>query len=457
MQILISILAYIAVIGVLVTAHEFGHFIVARKLGIKVLRFSIGFGKPLYTWHRQGDETEYVLSALPLGGYVKMADEREGEVAPADLPRAFNRQAIPKRFAVVLAGPAFNLLFAVLAYWIIFMVGIPGIRPVVGDIQPGSPAAAAGFVAQDEIVSVGGQETRTWDAVLLALFQGVLNGHELKVGVRTPDGRRDELTVKLGDTRPLTEPGKLLPGLGFAEWAPPLPPDLAPVIGVLDSRGSAAASGLQSGDRVVSVQGKPVANWQSLVQLIRASPGKTLDIVVERDSHALPIKLDVGSVPGDAGAVGRVGAGPKIPEHFYDSLRVEQRYNPLAALWQGLTHTVDMSWLTLDAVWNMLLGNVSWRNISGPIDIAQFAGYAAQSGVVTFLELLAFVSISLGVLNLLPIPVLDGGHLLYFAVESVKGSPVSERVEVMGQRVGIALLMLLMGFAVYNDLVRVFS
>ena len=453
MQILISILAYVAVIGVLVTAHEFGHFIVARKLGIKVLRFSIGFGKPLFTWHRRGDETEYVLAILPLGGYVKMADEREGEVAPADLPRAFNRQSIPRRFAVVLAGPVFNLLFAVLAYWVIFMVGIPGIRPVVGDIQPGSLAATAGFQAQDEITAVDGHETRTWDAVLLAMFQGVLNGHELRVGVHTPAGRDDELTLRLGDTRQLTEPGKLLTGLGLSQWDPPLPP----VIDQVAPGGTASLSGVQSGDRVVSLQGQPVASWQAMRQEIMRSPGKTLDIVVERAGRQRPLALRVGSVSSDAGAVGSIGVRVKIPDGFYDSLRVEQRYNPPAALWQGLTHTANMSWLTLDAVWNMLLGNVSWRNISGPIDIAQFAGYAAQSGLVTFLELLAFVSISLGVLNLLPIPVLDGGHLLYFVVESFKGSPVSERAEVMGQRLGIALLMLLMGFAVYNDLVRVFS
>ena len=453
MQIIISILAFIAAIGILVTVHEFGHFIVARGLGIKVLRFSIGFGKPLFTWHRRGDDTEYVIAALPLGGYVKMADEREGTVAEADLPRAFNRQNLPKRLAVVLAGPAFNLAFAVLAYWAIFMAGIPGIKPIVGDITAGSPAAIAGFMPQDRIVAVAGHETRTWDAALLALFQEIMDGHQVQVDVQPVTGSERVLTLKVADTRSLTEPGKLLSGLGLAQWDPPIPP----VIGQLTPDGSALASGLHEGDRVVSVQGVSATDWQSLVSTIKASAGKNLQLGIERDGRLQSLSLHVGSVAGDAGAVGHIGAAPRIPPDFYAGLQAEQRYNPPAALWQALTRTADLAWLTLDAAWNMVLGNVSWRNISGPINIAQYAGYTAESGLVPFLAFLAIVSISLGVLNLLPIPVLDGGHVLYFAMEFVKGSPLSEKVEVMGQRAGMALLMVLMVFAVYNDLVRVFS
>ncbi|HEX7965941.1 MAG TPA: RIP metalloprotease RseP [Gammaproteobacteria bacterium] len=454
MQIIISILAYVAAIGVLVTAHEFGHFIVARRLGIKVLRFSIGFGKPLYTWRRKGDETEYVLAALPLGGYVKMADEREGEVAPADLPRAFNRQRIPKRFAVVLAGPVFNFLFAILAYWVIFMAGVPGIRPVVGDIKPGSAAAAAGFEARDVITAVAGHETATWDTVQLELFREVLRGGPIAMQVTTPAGESRALEVQVQDVHALTEPGMLLTGLGLAPWVPPIPA----VVGELTPDGTAAASGLKSGDRVLSVAGKPVSDWQSLVQVIRDSPGRTLALVVERDGRSQELALKVGSADVDGVSVGRVGAGfARLPDSFYDSLTVEQRYNPPAALWQGIKRTADMSWLTLVAGWNMLIGNVSLKNLSGPIDIAQYAGYAAESGLTTFLEFLAFVSVSLGVLNLLPIPVLDGGHLLYFSVEAAKGSPLSERMEVLGQRIGIVLLLTLMVFVIYNDLIRVLS
>ena len=454
MQILISILAYVAAIGILVTAHEFGHFIVARRLGIKVLRFSIGFGKPIWTWHRRDDETQYVISALPLGGYVKMADEREGELAAADLPRAFNRQAIPRRFAVVLAGPVFNFLFAILAYWVIYMVGIPGIKPVVGEITPGSAAAKAGFHVQDVIVSVAGHEAHTWDAVQLDLFKAVLKGGVVEVGVRSPSGQSQMLDVIPGVTRELTEPGKLLSGLGLAEWDPPLPA----IAGEVTAEGSAAASGLLIDDKIVAVGAAEVPSWQALVKIIHASPGKTLPITIERAGHRQALALHVGSVPSDSGVIGQIGVRVKAPpKGFYDDLEAEQRYNPPAALWQAFTQTADLAWLTLDASWNMLTGNVSLRNLSGPIDIAQYAGYSAESGVVPFLAFLAIVSISLGVLNLLPIPVLDGGHLLYFMVEAVKGSPLTERMEALGQRIGIVLLLMLMGFAVCNDLIRVFS
>ena len=453
MQIIISILAFIAAIGVLVTVHEFGHFIVARTLGIKVVRFSIGFGKALLTWHRKGDDTEYVIAALPLGGYVKMVDEREGVVAEADLPRAFNRQPLSKRLAVVLAGPVFNLVFAVLAYWVIFMAGIPGIKPIVGDIAAGSPAAAAGFMPRDQIVAVAGRETHTWDAALLALFQEVLNGHELQLTVQPATGPERVLTLKTGDTRALTEPGKLLTGLGLSEWDPPIPP----VIGQLAPDGSALTSGLKLGDRIQTFQGRPAPDWQSLVAVIKASAGKDLPISVMRDGKELPLSLHVGTLTTDGMRVGHIGAAPRLPPDFYAGLQAEQRYNPPAAFWQALRRTADLAWLTLDAAGNMVLGNVSWRNISGPINIAQYAGYTAESGLVPFLAFLAIVSISLGVLNLLPIPVLDGGHVLYFAAEFIKGSPLTEKVEAMGQRVGIALLMVLMVFAVYNDLMRVFS
>ncbi len=453
MQILISILAFIAAIGVLVTVHEFGHFIVARSLGIKVMRFSIGFGKTLFSWRRKGDDTEYVIAALPLGGYVKMVDEREGAVAEADLPRAFNRQPLRKRLAVVLAGPVFNLLFAVLAYWVIFMAGVPGVKPIVGNIAAGSPAAAAGFEPRDQIVAVGGHETRTWDVAVLELFQQVLDGHEVQVTVQPPAGPLRVLALKAGDTRALTEPGKLLPGLGLSEWDPPI----SPVIGQLAADGSAQASGLKVGDRILSLQGGAVTDWQSMVSTIKASPGKDFPVIVQRGNQELPLTLHVGSLVTDGQTAGHIGAAPVIPPDFYAGLQAEQRYNPPAAFWHALTRTADLAWLTLDASWNMVLGNVSWRNISGPINIAQYAGYTAQSGLVPFLAFLAIVSISLGVLNLLPIPVLDGGHVLYFAAEFVKGSPLTERVEIMGQRVGIALLMVLMVFAVYNDLARVFS
>ena len=453
MQIVISILAYIAAVGILVTVHEFGHFTVARRAGIKVLRFSIGFGKPLWHWHRKGDETEYVISALPLGGYVKMADEREGLVSEQDLPRAYNRQSIPKRLAVAVAGPFFNFVFAVLAYWVIFMSGIPGLKPAVGYVIPGSPAATAGMLPGDTIVAVAGDRTDTWSDVQVDLFQEVLRSPAILVQVKDAAGELRDISIPVRDPRGLTAPDQMLTGLGLSV-PPPQPPkvtDVAP-------DGTAAASGLKVGDLILSADGKPVRYWQDMVGLLRDSPGKTLALVIERDGKRQDLALKVGVANDNGVEIGHVGAGgPQTPASFYEGLQVEQRYNPLAALGQGFKRTAEMSWLTLLAGWNMLTGNVSLKSLSGPIDIAQYAGYAAQSGVTSFLEFLAFVSISLGVLNLLPIPVLDGGHVLYLAAEAVKGKPLSERVEALGQRVGLALLLMLMGFAVCNDLIRVFS
>jgi regulator of sigma E protease len=453
MQILISILAYIVAVGILVTVHEFGHFVVARRIGIKVLRFSIGFGKPLWYWHRKGDETEYVISMLPLGGYVKMADEREGLVSEQDLPRAYNRQSVPKRVAVAVAGPFFNFVFAILAYWVIFMSGIPGLKPAVGYVIPGSPAATAGMQSGDTIISVAGDRTDTWADVQVDLFQEVLRSPAIAVQVKSTSGQLRGLSIPVQDPRSLTAPDQMLVGLGLS-----VPPPTLPLVTDLAADGTAMASGLKVGDKILSVDGKPIVYWQDVVGILRISPGKTVTLVVERAGQRQDLALKVGTANDNGVEIGHVGAaGPLTPVTFYDSLAVEQRYNPLAALGQGFKRTAEMSWLTLLAGWNMLTGNVSLKSLSGPIDIAQYAGYAAQSGVTSFLEFLAFVSISLGVLNLLPIPVLDGGHVLYLAAEAVKGSPLSERIEALGQRIGLALLLMLMGFAVCNDLIRVFS
>jgi regulator of sigma E protease len=334
------------------------------------------------------------------------------------------------------------------------MAGIPGLKPMVGDVKPGSPAAAAGFVPQDQIVEVAGRETATWDTAVLALFQGVMQGNAVPVTVRTPDGREQHLSLQIADAHSLTEPGALLAGLGLSPWDPPIPA----VIGELTPQGSGLASGLRVGDRIVSLDGKPVSSWQTLIPVLQQSPGKTLPLIVERGGQQLPLSLRVAAEPTSGGpVVGRIGARPQVPPDREEKIRAEQRYNPAAALWHALQRTGDLAWLTLDASWNMVLGRVSWHNLSGPIDIAQYAGYTAQSGLVPFLAFLAIVSISLGVLNLLPIPVLDGGQVLYFAAEFIKRSPLSERTEIMGQRIGIALLMALMGFALYNDLLRIFS
>jgi regulator of sigma E protease len=444
----LTIVGFIVAVSVLVAVHEFGHYSVARLLSIKVLRFSIGFGRPL--WRRRGrNGTEFVVAAIPLGGYVKMLDEREGEVAEADRPFAFNRQSIPKRAAVLAAGPAFNLAFAIAAYWLVFVLGVPGIRPIVGDIAKGSYAEAAGFQARDEITAVAGRDVATWDGALFALLREVLDGGAIPVRVRDPDGTVRELVLEVGDnTEPLTEPGALLRGLGLSWWSPPLPPRLAEVV----DGGAAATAGLRGGDLITAADGAPVADWQNWVDYIQARPGQTVEVGIERDGQKLELPLTIGEIEQDGKHIGRIGAAPETPENFGAELRTEQRYAPLEAIGIATDKTADMAVVTLRMFWKMLVGEVSVRNISGPISIAEFAGDSLNDGLVSFLLYLAIISISLGLINLMPIPLLDGGQLLYAAIEAIKGAPLSQRAELIGQQVGVALLLVLMSVAFYNDI-----
>lgn len=453
MNVFISIGAFLVAICVLIIWHEFGHFIVMRAFGIKVLRFSVFFGKPLWRWQRSPDSTEIAVGWLPLGGYVKPLDEREGEVPEAEKHLAFNRQSLPKRFLSVLAGPAFNFIFAVIAFWVIFMLGVPGIRPIVGEIRTGSPAAIAGFQPQDEIVSVNGHDTPTWDTAVVRLFEGVLQNQRIAVTVRNPQHVERQLQLQAKDTRALTEPGELLTGLGLSQWQP----QAAPVVGEVTADGTARQSGLRPGDVVLEVGGKALAGPGQLAEILRAAPRQTLEILVQRGEQRLHLSLHVGEQEIDGKPVGHIGAQLGYPAWVLQRLESEQRYNPAAALGRAAVRTGNLAWLTLDASWNMVVGKVSLRNLSGPIDIARYAGYTAESGLVPFLAFLAIVSISLGVLNLLPVPVLDGGHLLYYIMEAIKGSPLSAQAEMTGQRIGLTLILMLLGFAVYNDLMRLFG
>ncbi|HKT31973.1 MAG TPA: RIP metalloprotease RseP [Gammaproteobacteria bacterium] len=453
MNVFISIGAFLVAICVLIIWHEFGHFIVMRAFGIKVLRFSVFFGKPLWRWQRSPDSTEIAVGWLPLGGYVKPLDEREGEVPETEKHLAFNRQSLPKRFLSVLAGPVFNFIFAVIAFWVIFMIGVPGIRPIVGEIRSGSPAAIAGFQPQDEIVSVNGHDTPTWDTAVVRLFEGVLQNQRIAVTVRNPQHVERQLQLQAKDTRALTEPGELLTGLGLSQWQP----QAAPVVGEVTADGTARQSGLRPGDVVLEVGGKALAGPGQLAEILRAAPRQTLEILVQRGEQRLHLSLHVGEQEIDGKPVGHIGAQLGYPAWVLQRLESEQRYNPAAALGRAAVRTGSLAWLTLDASWNMVVGKVSLRNLSGPIDIARYAGYTAESGLVPFLAFLAIVSISLGVLNLLPVPVLDGGHLLYYIMEAIKGSPLSAQAEMTGQRIGLTLILMLLGFAVYNDLMRLFG
>jgi regulator of sigma E protease len=444
------IFAFVVAVSVLVAVHEFGHYVVARLFSIRVLRFSIGFGKPF--WRRQtASGTEFVLATIPLGGYVKMLDEREGPIDDADRPYAFNRQSIPKRAAVLAAGPAFNLIFAVLAYWVVYIVGVPGVRPIVGDIAAGSYAEEAGFRARDEIEAVGGKPVATWDGALFALLEQVLDHGPIAVRVRDAGGAERDLLMRLGqDTTALTEPGELLKGLGLSMWSPPLPPRLGEIV----SDGPAQAVGLRAGDLVLAVDDTPISDWRDLVDYVRARPNQSVTVRAERDGQVLDVRLVLGETEEDGSRVGRIGAGPQMPDGYGAELRTEQRYAPLEAIGIAAGKTADMATVTLRMFWKMLWGEVSVRNISGPISIAEFAGYSLSGGFVSFVGFLAIISISLGLINLLPIPLLDGGQLLYAGIEAVKGAPLSHRAELIGQQVGVALLLVLMTVAFYNDISR---
>ncbi len=448
--VLTSALAFVVAIAVLVAVHEFGHFWVARRLGIKVLRFSIGFGRPL--WRRTGrDGTEYWVSVIPLGGYVKMLDEREGDVAPEDLPRCFNRQPPVRRIAVLFAGPAFNFLFAIAAYWVMFVAGVPAMKPLIGAVEPDSPAAVAGLRAGDRILAIGETPIETMMDAQLELLGAMVPGGRATLEVEGEDGGRRRARIEYpGDTHALTEPGAMFPGLGIGLWRPQFPA----VIGRLLPEGTAAAAGLAEGDRVLSAAGRPVADWADWVAFVRARPGETVPLVVERDGRTQSLELFIGAADEDGERVGRIGAAPLVTPEMWDPARTEQRFGPVGAVGAALAETWRMSALTVTMMGRMIAGQVSVKNISGPINIAQAAGFTAAAGAVAFLSFLAIVSISLGIINLLPIPLLDGGQIVYQFVEIAKGSPVSERVQIVGQQVGILLLLLLMSFAFYNDIVR---
>jgi regulator of sigma E protease len=448
--ILTSTLAFIVAIAVLVAVHEFGHFWVARRLGIKVLRFSIGFGRPL--WRRNGaDGTEYWISAIPLGGYVKMLDEREGDVAPEDLPRCFNRQPPSRRIAVLFAGPAFNFVFAVAAYWIMFVVGVPAMKPVIGAIEPGSTAEVAGLRSGDRIVAVGDAVTRTMMDAQLQLLSAMVPSGTTTLELEGADGSRRVARIEYdGDTHALTEPGAMFPGLGIGLWRPNLPA----VIGQVMPEGTAAQAGLREGDRVLSADGRPMADWNEWVEYVRARPGETVRLVVEREGASRALDLFIGAADDQGERVGRIGAAPQVSPELWDPVRTEQRYGPVGAVGEAFAETWRMTALTVTMMGRMIVGQVSVKNISGPINIAQAAGFTAAAGLTAFLSFLAIVSISLGIINLLPIPLLDGGQIVYQCVEIAKGSPVSDRAQIIGQQVGILLLLMLMTFAFYNDIVR---
>jgi len=454
MGVLQTILATLVTLGILVTIHEWGHFWVARRCGVRVLRFSVGFGKPL--WMRTGrDGTEYAVAAIPLGGYVRMLDEREGEVPEALRSQAFNNKPVLQRIAIVAAGPVVNLLFAVLAYWFLFVYGVSSIVPMVGDVRPDSPAAQAGVESGYEILEVDGHQVRSWSEANLRLAARVGESGQIELMLGDPDrgyarARSYQLSIDGWDVD--LERESPVGALGLIPWQPEIPA----LIGFLAEDGRASAAGLQSGDRVLAVDGEPVADWIDLVHRVQAAPEQSLVLTVEREGRRLELDVVPETRTLEDGRIqGYIGAGV-APVEYPESMQRRLSYGPLEALVAGMEKTGQMISLTLDAIGKMIAGVISVKNLSGPITIAKVAGTSAASGLEPFVSFLAYLSVSLGVLNLLPIPMLDGGHLLYYAVELVRGRPVSERIQMLGLRIGMALLFSLMALAILNDLARLF-
>ncbi|TFF09645.1 sigma E protease regulator RseP [Pseudomonas sp. BCA14] len=449
MSALYMIVGTLVALGVLVTFHEFGHFWVARRCGVKVLRFSVGFGMPLLRWHdRRG--TEFVIAAIPLGGYVKMLDEREGEVPADQLDQSFNRKTVRQRIAIVAAGPIANFLLAMVFFWVLAMLGSQQVRPVIGAVEADSMAAKAGLVAGQEIVSIDGEPTTGWGAVNLQLVRRLGESGTVSVGVRDQDSTIETARELALDhwLKGADEPDPIK-SLGIRPWRPALPPVLAE----LDPKGPAQAAGLKAGDRLLALDGQPLGDWQQVVDLVRVRPDTKIVLKIERDGAQIDVPVTL-SVRGEAKAAGGyLGAGVKGFEWPASMVR-EVSFGPLAAIGEGAKRTWTMSVLTLESLKKMLFGELSVKNLSGPITIAKVAGASAQSGVADFLNFLAYLSISLGVLNLLPIPVLDGGHLLFYLVEWVRGRPLSDRVQGWGIQIGISLVVGVMLLALVNDLGR---
>jgi len=444
---LTSVLAFVVAISILVTIHEFGHYIVGRWTGMKVLRFSVGFGKPIWTWVRGKDRTEFCISAIPLGGYVRFLDGREGPVDPEDEGRAFDHRPIPSRIAVLLAGPLFNFLFAIFAYWVLFLNGIPTLQPAVGDVDSQSYAARAGLEFGDKIVAVGEVDTADWESTLVNIFDQLVDDGRVPLTLESEDGRQRRALIMVGeDASRLTEPNMLFEGLGFEPWQPPA------VIAELTEGGAAASAGLAVGDRITSIDNNDISNYSDLIGVVSPRPDQAVSLTYARGGTEFEIELILGRQDVEGEIRGLLGVRGSNDYGDYAYLR---KFGPVESVVQASQRTWTSTVFTLRMLGRMVTGDVSIKNISGPINIAQYAGNSARRGVNEYLAFLALISISLGVLNLLPVPVLDGGQIVFQSIELVKGSPLSERSQIIGQQFGIFALILLMSFAFYNDIARI--
>lgn len=450
MDFLHTVFFFIIAVGILISFHEYGHFWVARKTGVKVLRFSVGFGKVLWSRQKSTHDTEYVISAIPLGGYVKMVDEREGEVKPEDLPFAFNRQPLSVRTAIVAAGPLFNLMLAVVLLWFVYVFGETGLKPVLGEIKPGTLSAQAGFAEGDEILAVNDKPVKTWAEAMGSLMTFALDG-EQQITVRVKNIADEQFTRVIAISESDSEDSeKLYDKLGFNPWSPKLNPVIEEVL----PNGAALQAGLKAGDLIVSADGKKITEWMQWVDYVKKRPGITIQLKINRQGMDMSLPITPASVVVDGRTEGKIGASVHMPEDLLKSMTVEYSLSPLEAVPAAFKTTYDYSLVTLKMMGKMLAGKASVKNLSGPISIAQVAGKTATMGFVYFIKFMALVSVSLGVLNLLPVPVLDGGHLMFYGLEAVRGRPLPDKLQNFFQQLGMVLLLLLMVTAMFVDVQR---
>lgn len=446
---ILNILSIVVALGLLITFHEFGHFFVARRCGVKVLRFSVGFGKPIYRYVGKTG-TEFTLAMIPLGGYVRMLDEREGNVPESLRNQAFNVKTVWQRIAIVAAGPIANFILAVFIYALVALLGVQSIAPKVGQIEQDTPMSQTQIQAGDELISIAGESVASWEDVNLVLA-GLIGKTGTIIVRYQPDGLSSlqEDSVRLNRWLVGDEPNNLIKAFGLAPWQPLILPIIAQVV----EGGAAAEAGFLTGDKVLTVNDQPVANWQQFVALVQASPSKALIVEVQRVQGSTKLSLFPKSTEQNGKVIGYAGLAV-VPPEWDESLIREQHYGPFDALSYGVAQTSKMVSLTVSSIGKMVQGLISVDNLSGPITIAKVASASADSGLQSFLKFMAYLSVSLGVLNLLPIPMLDGGHLLFFGIEAIRRKPVSEKIQSMAYRVGASLLFALMAIAIFNDIAR---
>ena len=454
---MLTIVAFVVTLGILVTIHEYGHFQVAKWCGVKVLKFSVGFGKPLWSKKFGPDQTEFIIAAIPLGGYVKMLGEEQltdnADYSASDMSRALNRQSVGKRMAIVLAGPFANLLLAIILYWALFMTGTTGIKPFVGDSIENSPAAISKIESGALIQKVNGKDVATWQDVRWILLDETLKNEQVEIQVADSMNQIQVHQLDLSRLDRDDVERDVLEKLGLTIFQPQVHARVGEIV-----KGSPAdLANLQTGDLVLRVNDNKISDWDTFVQQIKQHPKQPLDLLVQRESGEVHLSVTPDAVNENGKTVGRIGAGVKMDPSEMDRFLVTKHFTVTEALVSGLEKTWQTSIFSLKMLGNMLLGNISWKGMSGPVSIASYAGQSANMGVKVFIGFLALVSISIGVLNLLPIPILDGGHFMYYIVEFLTGKPVSENVVNIGQRIGLFILGWMMVLALYNDMNRLIT